>query len=269
MNRRGSGYGGARREIRGGIGAGGVDLDAAFLAEMSAAGGTLHHWWETRSGLITFNGSNIARNHDVRETNFVTPTLAYLDQATAASQPAWVNDGSGPNSVAYANLQDTARNLAATVSFGANHRTGIYAVVKHGTNAAADRYTMALTTAVAPVVIDYSRNAASPQGLKLFADFNAGTDINGRIDDYNGSWLLWALRPLQTGAVTQINGANTANQPSNTNGLVAATKYSLGYALGAASDGAVAAIILTSEPTAAVDTAIKNYVAARFGLTLS
>lgn len=237
----------------------GFDPDAI----LRSLGVNLLHWWEPRADQTTLNGSNISQID-----NLVSGGGA-LVQATASNQPAWVNDGSGPNGRPYASLQDTARYLSAAVSLATNHRTGVYVVVQHASSGAVDRYAAALTTASAAVVIDYSRNAASPHGVKLFADFNAGTDFNGRVDDYNGAWLLWALRPLAAGARMQVDGADTATQPSNTNGLIAATNCTLGYSLASTSGGAVAGIILTTEPVAAIDDVVKNYVAARFGLTLA
>jgi hypothetical protein len=231
---------------------------------MAGLGAALLHWWEPRAAAVTLNGSNISAS-----AKLVGGGPA-LSQGTAGNQPAWVNDGSGPGGRPVVHLHDSVRRMtAALTELAAGHRTGVYAVVSHST-ADADRFATTLHhTAPTTAHHFYSRNAASPQGLKMFADFTTGTDFNATVNDFVAGYVLRSFRPLATGARGEINGTLAAVQPSNTNGLLAADRFTLGHPAATGADVRIAAVILTTEPVTAVDTAVKAYVAARFGLTLA
>ncbi len=158
---------------------------------------------------------------------------------------------------------------ASITALGANHRTGVYVVVNHST-LAADRFVSTLHhTAPTTAHHFYGHNAASPHGIKLFADFTAGTDFNGSVNDFIAGFLLRSFRPLSTGARDEIDGALSATQPSNTNGLIDVNRVTIGRPGSSGEQHEIVSIILTTEPVTSIDDVVKDYVSKKFGLTLS
>jgi len=237
-------------------------------ALVSALGANLVHFWRavpSADSRIVLNSGRVSRLYDWRETDFVTPNYAYLDQATAGNQPLFVASGGPGGALPYISIDGTTRYLLASITERpANNRTGFYNICIPDTNAAADRYSSSLSHATGPVLVSlhYSRNSATPHGRKTYIDFNAGTDWNGTNEDYASGWQTAAIRPLSTGATVDYDGVAATTQPSNTNGLVALNRVSMGYNAAATGGGSQFAVILTEEPVTAIDDAVLAYAAA-------
>lgn len=234
------------------------NLSGGGTPSLAALGADLLHHWEVPaadSPLITLNGSNVSQLND-------RVGGIHAVQAVAGNQPAYVANG-GPNNQPYINLQDGTRGLVARIlPIGAANRTGMYAVFAAGTQFHAIRITQDAVAGIEPYFVNLTA-------------FHSRTEFTGGSQDvavvtpaWNTAWHLHAMRPLATGALSQIDGVTTNPTHTGSDTLKAMNQADIGSVAGNA-NGNVAMLILVSDPTASKDAIVKAYVRARYGLSVA
>lgn len=220
----------------------------------AALGADLLNWWEPTIDVVTFNGPNVsaiadrgAAPHD-------------MSQATAANQPLWVASG-GPNNRPYVQTNDTSDGLTTGSVLGlvSGHRTGWYAVIAN-TQTAAEQWAVRITNAAAGVRAGYHALHSRQHG---FVGGSTSATITSPAN--NTAWHLHAFRPLDTGALYQIDGVTSSPAVGRSDGLAEWDIANIGRP-GGFSGGKVACLMLVTNPTAAKDAAIRAYMRQRFRL---
>lgn len=232
--------------------------EAALIdALLDALGADLWHWWEPSSDTITLHSNGNLRYLDDRITGVASRAI----QEDENLSPAY-SATSGPNNRPGVTLQSTSRVMSASISIPADHRVGFYALLK------ADGLTR-----IAARITGSGNNIMQPywQGTTAFralVDFTAAIQnisITSPAKDTN--WHLRALRPLATGALCQIDGSTTTPNFTGSGTVKAMDTFQIGQ--GVSSGGVFASAMLVDNPTAAKDTAVKNYYRSKFNLAIA
>lgn len=249
---RGRRFAGAGLMRRGGREPGGASMSAGGGPSLSALGADLLHWWEvpvSSSPLITLNGGNVSQLNDR-----VSSGAAHMVQATAINQPLYEATG-GPRGEPCTSAQDVARFMEATFAIGAGNRAGVYAVYQQA--AVASRTTINST----PVGI--FRNVNDTTGYLTFTGGPQNSVKNG----VDANWHLHSLLPFATGAHAQHDGINVDTDFTGSDTVVAYTQ--LFWFHNGTAGGKLACVIIVQDITAAKDAIVKQYVRARYGLTIA
>ncbi len=193
---------------------------------------------------------------------------ADLSAPVTAARLAYSATG-GEDDGAYIEMPDVADRLVGTVSMVAGHRTALYTMFAGDSGDDAERKQVALyEDAVGERLVFRHRDGGASDSFGAVADFDAGTDFDSNFTSpsHDTAWHLQSARTPSGGAESEIDGAATTPDFSNTNGLAAANRFSLGdgHGGGAASGGKLAAAALADDPTADDHTLIKRYFAENF-----
>lgn len=237
--------------------AGGGLVFGAWIGQTAAGlnaieGGSALHAWVPEFAVTTFNGSNVSAIKDQWGA-------ADMAQGTAANQPPWLATG-GPHGRPTINLgSTTSRFLTATLpGYAAGNRVCIYAVTKQALGDGAQAYLDTPADA-----IGFYTGAAN---FALFVDYDVGASFNAEFSapTFDTNWHIHALRPLASGSLSQIDGANTTDNPVG-DGLVEINRAIIGSQYALFCGGRVAGLFLVNNATAAKDTYLRNRLAAWFG----
>jgi hypothetical protein len=219
---------------------------------LQVLGSDLLHWWEPSAETTTLNGSNVSQLND-------RIGGAHAVQATAVNQPSYVADG-GPGGRPCLTFQDAARWVLATVNLSAGHRTGMYVVAAHP--AAGLAVTCSLRLA--------GTNQMSPfaqvgQGFHQRINFTGGAqDLNITAPARNTNWNLFAMRPLASGALSQIGTTTTTPNFSGVDTVGAVDQFYAGHTVSAG--GSFAFCALVTNPTSEKDAYVREYINRVFGV---
>lgn len=218
----------------------------------------LYHWEVPASGspLITLDGSTNASQLNDRVGS------AHCVQATAANRPAHHATG-GPNNKPYLELQSTGRVMIATISVADANRAGLYVVGSFPGSGATRNLARASGSAGGTLVL---QETAGPVFRAVGVFTGSSEAINVTVPAHDTAFHLFAIRPLATGWLNQIDGSTTTPDFVTSATVRDLTSFSIGTST---SGGNFCFAVLVNNPDAAKDTIVKEYVAAVYGLTLS
>lgn len=241
---------------RGGRGGNALESGGALIDLEVALGANLLYFWQPDANTVTLNAGNVSSMTER------VAGVANMANATGAQQPAYSATG-GPNNKPYITMQDTARRLTSTISIGAAHRSGVYAVLRMPN-------TGALATGVeigASNDIRLGVTSASTQYHHRIEFTGGDQALNLTVPVFSAAaWHLHAVRPLATGALSQIDGSSTTPNTTGTDTFKAWTVANIGSIGGTLGAGDVAFLCITVEPVAAINTIVRNYVFQEFAL---
>lgn len=248
MDRRGSGYGGARREIRGGRGASGSSNDAILLG----LGSSLLAWWEPRAELVTFESALIT-------SITALAGASAMSQAVSANKPTWSAAG-GAGGKPAVSLARTVDYLTSTITWASGSRRGIYVVAAvSATNSRA--YISGISNSLFRGTATFSTSSQFAGGSDSLTVSSPAIDTAHHLHAVRSESTSGGLNRYQ------IDGANTTPNYTRTDGISTGPGVTIGQTT--SSGGTVSCVIITGDPVDAVNAVVKEYIAAQFGLTLA
>jgi len=252
--------------VAGNLAGGSSGIDALILA----LGSDIKGWWEAREDFLTLNGTDPTATavdvFDLRETDLVTPTLPYYNQATAGNQLLWVSSGFNGSSAPYLTAQSSTRYMNST-SIGIASGSRVATLLLGTFSSTASRVLFAINTST-PSLTVRARNDAAPGFASEFG-FSAGAqliDVTVPAHDTNPHSVAWL--PYASGAQFQFDGVNTTPQPT---GSSAMREFDVATLFDSASAGGSWACTLLVDNMSLTrwNDNIKPYFESRFGMTLT
>lgn len=233
---------------------------------LASLGAHVLYRWKAESSGVTRDGGNLVSAVANIDAAGVAVGSGNMVQATGSNQPIYRSTGFGPNSVSWVELQDATDSLTASISIAAGNRAGIYIVGKVGnTNGF---YTWRVTHAAG----GESRmvNNATQYVLRVqFTGGQASLTVTSPAKDVAGGAHLFAIRPLASGALLQIDGATTTPDLSGTDTLTEITEMRWGTGGSGDTGSGFREIVIVDDSSDEFDTIIKDYVAYDAGITLA
>ncbi len=232
---------------------------------------SLLHWWEVPAAAgdyMQLNTGNVARLVDRVPAGFTAGGLVKggcdMVQAIAGQQPAHHATG-GPGDGAYTETSASSYNglLATGLGIPSGSRVGFYALMRHNATdqipcgPVSDAIPGLVYTAAAPNTVIVYPESGPPQGGAVATPWGSG-------------WHLHAFRPLASGFAYEVDGVDAESTIVSTAGVQSIDSVQIGWPsphpdLG----GDVAMIFVVDNPTAAIDRALKDYIAMTRGFALS
>ncbi len=217
------------------------------------------HLWVPEPSTVTLNAGNLS------QINESWGGARHLIQATAANQPAWVTSG-GPNNRPYINLQDTGRFMLATAlpSIPDANRVGMYMVGAVAGSSGVQRVLAESLNAANGAVQSFQENTSNRFAFQGTIFTGGAQTLSITSPARDTAWHLFAIRPLDTGALGQIDGATVTPNYAGSDTLDDQTQMRVGR--NTVSAGRVALVMLVHNPTAAKDAIIRRRLRQRFRL---
>lgn len=233
--------------------------DSAAVPTLDGIAASLVYHWQVDDTHVTLNGGNVSQL-DERVAG-----VADAVQATAGNQPAYTTAG-GPNALDCITMQDTARNMIATISVAAGNRHGIYIV--SSVPAANGRIPTTFVTGTGADTLLGIRSGGSVafEGQCAFTTTPQVSVLT--VPAHDVLWHLHALRPLASGAVYEIDGAPVTTDFTGSDTVRQYAQFFLGYPA-AVSGGTFWACFVTSESGDATTQAIEDYVEYYAGIVMA
>lgn len=255
-DRRQSGSGQSRREGR-------ATSGIPTINPIATVPGLLYWWQVPASGspLMTLNGGNLSA---ITER---VAGAANMAEGTAAQQPLYVANG-GPNDKPYLSLQDSARNIGATVVIGAAHRVGMFAVARQASSGVPS--TVVASARAGAGGNRYIMSLDGSSRYRFECTFTGGTQaINATTSPANnGAWRIRAILPLAAAAASQIDRVDTNPTFTGTDTVQSITSVHFGFenAIVCAGDAASIMMVDLTVNSAVAIPAVYAYYAAEYGL---